>query len=238
MLAVHGLDATVGVDLEGSGLERDEFVRLWGRCHVEDDQPASVVEAKPGESMELLTQSITRGLVTANIGRLLMLHAGCVADPKSGRALAYVAPGGTGKSTLTRQLGRRFGYVTDETVGIEPDTLRIHPYPKPVTLAASPGEEKIENSPDDLGLLPAPESVHLHRLVVLRRSATVTEPTFTDLDLLDAVGMLAPETSSLAQLAKPLHLLAQIHERLGCTLVEYSESADVVEWCLAQLEAP
>lgn len=67
----------------------------------------------------LTTQDITRALIAAQIGTLLMLHAGAVSDPVTGRSLVYVAAGGTGKTTLTRRLGQRFGYLTDETVGID-----------------------------------------------------------------------------------------------------------------------
>lgn len=47
-----------------------------------------------------------------------MLHAGAVCHPDTSSSIAYAAPGGTGKTTLTRVLGRRYGYLTDETVGI------------------------------------------------------------------------------------------------------------------------
>ncbi len=91
-----------------------------------------VVTLAPHTSLEVATQDITKAFIGQHHGKLLMLHAGAVTD-EAGRTLAYVAPSGTGKSTLTRLLAREFGCVTDETVGIRVDTLEVLPYPKPVT---------------------------------------------------------------------------------------------------------
>ncbi|WP_052459704.1 PqqD family protein [Tessaracoccus massiliensis] len=164
-----------------------------------------------------------------------MLHAGAVADPASGRALAYVAPGGTGKSTLTRLLAQTLGYVTDETVGVVPATLEVLPYPKPLTWADEKGKPKREHAPEDVGLGATPERVKLARLAVLRRRDGA-EATFTPLGLLDAVEMVVPETSSLSKLNLPLEVFADVYEQVGgVTLIEYGEAEDVVEWCVQSL---
>lgn len=52
---------------------------------------------------------------------------------RGGASLVYVAPGSTGKTTLSQLLGQRFGYLTDETVGIADDGT-IFPYPKPLSV--------------------------------------------------------------------------------------------------------
>lgn len=121
-------------------------------------------------------------------------------------------------------------------VGIDPVTLRIHPYPKPITLAPDHGHPKRENSPDDLGLLQAPPSPTLTDLVVLRRTPGRDTAAFTPLPVLDALAMIAPETSSLSKLPRPLHLMADVHRRAGCTLVEYGEAEQILPWCTARLE--
>src|SRR5690606_13126271 len=122
---------TVRVDL--GDLDPAEFDRAWGRCLVadEDADPESETVG-PVSSMVTLTQRITHALIGRRRGELLMLHAGAVCNPTTGAAIAYVAPGGTGKTTLTRLLGQRYGYITDETVGVEPGSWRIHPYQKPL----------------------------------------------------------------------------------------------------------
>lgn len=65
----------------------------------------------------------------------LVLHAGAVADPGTGAAVLLVAPMEAGKSTLTTGLVRRgFSYLTDEAAIVDPETLAVVPYPKPLTL--------------------------------------------------------------------------------------------------------
>ena len=243
-IRLHALGSAVDVDLEGSGLDEAEFRRLWSRClgHSARFDPADESVAGPGSgtgrlqfsrptSFESATQRITKALIEQQWGNLLMLHAGAVTDPSTGRTLAYVAPGGTGKSTLTRLLGRELGYVTDETVGVDPESLRVLPYPKPITWAAEPGTRKVEHAPESLGLVETPAEPVLARLAVLRRR-NGAEATFTELSVLDAMEMVVPETSSLSKLPRPLHLLAELFERVGgVTLIEYGEAADIVGWC-------
>lgn len=235
-LALLGLGTEVAVDLGDSGLDVTTFRHLWARCLSPDLPTRTDVAVRKNSSQEAATQQITQAFIAARAGRLLMLHAGAVAHEETGRALVFVAPSGTGKSTLTRRLGKRYGYLSDETVGIEPVTLRIHPYPKPITLAPDHGHQKRENSPDDLGLLPAPASPHLAHLAVLRRTPGRDAAAFTPLSVLDAVAMIAPETSSLSKLPRPLHLMAEVHRRAGCTLVEYGEVEQILRWCGDRLE--
>ena len=243
-IRLHALGSAVDVDLEGSGLDEAEFRRLWSRCLRPSApfDPAGSSVAGPGSgtgrlqfsrptSFESATQRITKALIEQQWGNLLMLHAGAVTDPSTGRTLAYVAPGGTGKSTLTRLLGRELGYVTDETVGVDPESLRVLPYPKPITWAAEPGTRKVEHAPESLGLVETPAEPVLARLAVLRRR-NGAEATFTELSVLDAMEMVVPETSSLSKLPRPLHLLAALFERVGgVTLIEYGEAEDIVGWC-------
>ena len=133
----------------------------WSRCLVEGDTastpPLERIEVRLDDPDRLAqrlmttTQDITRALIRSQRGRLLMLHAGAVSHPETGESLVYVAPGGTGKTTLSRLLGRSFGYLTDETVGLDA-TGAILPYPKPLSVRADQPGLKHEVSPDALGL--------------------------------------------------------------------------------------
>ena len=116
----------------------------------------------------------------------------------------------------------------------------VRPDPKPVTLAPDGVPPKREHAPDELGLGHAPEAAHVAGLVVLRRTPGRATATFTDLGVLDTIMAVTPETSSLSALPRPLHLLADLHAAVGCRLVEYGESAQVLSWCRAVLdgEAP
>lgn len=250
MPLIHALGTTVRVDL-GEEIEPEDFAQAWSRCLVSDGEEMTGVTpdntsddetptVRAHGSMTALTQSVTRALIERRAGELLMLHAGAVCHPQTGRSIAYIAPGGTGKTTLTRLLGQDYGYLTDETVGIEPGSWRIRPYEKPLSLRTPDGgHPKSEHGPDGLGLVTAHPSPRLSSLVLLRRDPGVPGPTWTRLGLFDAIVALAPETSSLSRLDRPLHLLADLYAAVaGCWLVGYAEADEVVPGIVERLGEP
>ena len=246
-LTVHGLGTSVRVDL-GEHIDPDEFATAWSRCLLDDAQTSASAStaqgATPvvpgGRSMTSLTQSITRALIEQRAGELLMLHAGAVCNPTTGASIAYVAPGGTGKTTLSRLLGSTYGYLTDETVGIEPRTWEIEPYPKPLsTRTPEGGYPKCELGPDELGLLAAHPRPRLSTLALMRRTPGRTEAKISRMDLFDAITALVPETSSLPAMDRPLHLLADLHDELdGVWLLEFGESEQLNDWIDERLAGP
>lgn len=178
--------------------------------------------------LQQFTQAVTTAAITAQTGRLLMLHAGAVTDPGTGAALAYIAPGGTGKTTLSRVLGRTHGYVTDETVGIAADGSLV-PYEKPLSVRPHPwAGVKHETSPDALGLARVHPDAHIGRLALLRREDDLTAPVLEEVSTLDAIVLLAPESSSLSALPRPLQHVAALLDRLPSTLVVRYAEADAV----------
>lgn len=243
MPVIHALGASVHVDLAAE-IEVGVFTTAWSRClRGSEAGDGSPVDADPGGagglatiqgngSMTQVTQAITRQLIAERRGELLMLHAGAVCHPDTGSSIAYAAPGGTGKTTLTRVLGRRYGYLTDETVGIEPRTWRIKPYPKPLsTRTPEGGYPKSELGPDELGLLEAHPHPTLTTLAILRRTSGRAEAEISRLDLFDAVTALVPETSSLPAMDRPLHLLADLYDELGgFWLLEFGEAEQLTGW--------
>ena len=63
----------------------------------------------------------------------LVLHAGAVS--LGGFGLLLPGPSGAGKSTLTAALvSGGFAYLSDEAAAIDPASLEIEPYPKPLSL--------------------------------------------------------------------------------------------------------
>lgn len=227
------------------GLMVEAARHAWSRCLVKDRVPGNATKrcqlevATPADSsddavrsaLQRLTQDVTYHLIGAQTGRLLMLHAGAVSRP-DGRCAVFVAPSGTGKTTLARVASRTFGYVTDETVGIDPGTGNIHAYPKPLSIIDDPdpaGRRKVETSPDRLGLLPAHESLALGRLILLDRRAQTRGVTISPLPLLEAVAALVPESSALNKLERPLQVLARLIDDTGPVVrLTYSQAADVV----------
>ena len=157
-----------------------------------------------------------------------MMHAGAVSHPDTGASLVFVAPSGTGKTTLDRLLGRSYGFLTDETVGIDA-AGRIHPYPKPLSLVPADGGAKRETSPDDLGLHYAHPSPTVARIILLNRPAGFSgAPRTEELGTLDAISALVPETSALNRLPSPLHTVAALLDRTGPVLrYSYGEAEDL-----------
>lgn len=236
-LTLYALDSRVRVAFDDAALA-DAAEAAWSRCREPrgfSAEAEQVTARNPGTperippTLQGLTQTITRALIRAQTGRLLMFHAGAVSHPGTGESLVFVAPGGTGKTTLARTLGGRYGYLTDETVGIDPATGIIHPYPKPLSLRTG-DPHKAEVSPDELGLVGVHPRPRVARVILLARPADHTgEPDIEELGLLDAVAALLPESSAVDRLERPLHVVAELVERAGPPLrVSYTEAEELV----------
>ncbi|MET4540503.1 energy-coupling factor transporter ATP-binding protein EcfA2 [Arthrobacter bambusae] len=182
----------------------------------------------PGSVAELSTHT-TLAAIEAQRGRLLMLHAAGIAHP-SGQVLAFIGPSGRGKTTLARHLGAKYGYVTDETVGIEADGT-VHPYRKPLSVI-QPGEAyKEQLAPSDLGLggLPTASLALAGLVLVSRRDGFSGAPRIDTLGLCDALVEIVPEISYLADMDKPLQTIASHVGRCGAIRrVTYSEAFEVL----------
>lgn len=214
---------------------------VWARC-LEDPEPGARPGAPPAgirvtfidptrwldrrAGLVALTHQITRAAISARATRSLMFHAGALADPRTGAAIAFIAPGNTGKTTLAIHGGRRFGYVTDETVAVDDDG-RIAPYPKPLSRRGTDPayDGKTEVPPDELGLCPLTVDPWLAALVLLRREPERSTVDVEHLGLAGAIAAIAPETSALTRLGRPLHRLAATIERVGgVRVVRYGEA--------------
>ncbi len=229
-VSLYGLGSrtTVSFPDDATGLE-DAIRHAWSRCLARSDDPLDSepvrIENGPADDetpeslLQHLTQQVTYAKIHAQAGRALMLHAGAVAHPRTGVSLAFVAPGGTGKTTLMRHLGNRYGYLTDETVAVTADGV-VLPYPKPLSIRVEASNMgKTETSPDDLRLRLPPAEAVLHRIVLLARSDDHAGPPEVDeLSPFEAIAALAPETSSLSALPRPLHWLADLLDRLEPTV--------------------
>lgn len=187
-------------------------------------------------ALTTLTQNVTRAAIGQQTGRLLMLHAGALSNLETGATVAYVAPGGTGKTTITTTLGRGRGYVTDETVAVT-RAGDIRPYPKPLSVRSAAGG-KDEVAPGELGLEPVGARPWLAGLMVVRRDpGHVGGPAVRELGLLDAMMALSPETSALAALPEPLRTCQEVVEAAGGLLqVTYREAEQLEETLARGLE--
>jgi hypothetical protein len=243
-----GVELEVGGDRAADVLER--LPRLWEFCPggasaprvrlsvVFDSDPDVSVRAENAgavtrpdleDLLQLLTQRITVAAIDARAGECLMLHAACLASPRTHRAAAFVAAGGTGKTTLVRTLGPGRWYVTDETTVVLEDGTVV-PYPKPLSLRRAPSSRaKNEVPPSIAGLRPPDAPVSLGALCLLDRSDDHRgAPRVQPLGTLDALVALVPQTSHLPELVRPLQRLATLAESLGGVhRVTYRDAAEL-----------
>lgn len=184
-----------------------------------------------------LTQAVTRAAIAEQGGRLLMFHAGALSNLETGATVAYVAAGGTGKTTITTTLGRRRGYISDETVAVT-RAGEVQPYPKPLSVRRN-GGGKDEVPPGALGLRSAKRAPWLSGLYAVRRDPHHTGPaTARQVALLDAIALLSPETSALAALPEPLRSMRDVLERVGGLVqVTYREATQLEDLLTEALES-
>lgn len=247
-LPVEGMGAQVRVEVSGQGAV--EFVNLlrplWARCAPRDaaDEAQRVAVTLPSgvdpkTLLERTTQQITLALLRQRAGKLMLFHAGGVSHPHTGRSIVYVAPSMTGKTHLTLELARQFGYLSDETIAVD-DDLSILPYPKPLSVRDNAGGPRRELGPDALGLAVPPANPQLTGLWLLdRRAGHVGSPEVAELDVFDAAHLLGPQTSSLGRMPAGLHTLdALLRHTGGARKITYRESASLLPMVVDLLGAP
>lgn len=231
---VDALGVSVRIDLaEVPAHERALLAEAWSGARVVNDaSPASVVIPHANLPFDDLVADVstrvTLAAISAQRGRLWMVHAGAVAD-ESGRVVLFSGRSGMGKTTLMSRLAREFAYVTDESVGVTADG-RVLPYRKPLSVIAEAQRPKHQLSPARLGLRELPSApLHLHAIVVLDRDESVPAAQLEPLDLPDALGAIAPQCSFLSELPTPLRALTAHIESVGGALrLRYSEGEDAL----------
>ncbi|MDF9716379.1 hypothetical protein INN71_15985 [Nocardioides sp. ChNu-153] len=261
-VVVAGLGTRLGLRLRGRHADALHAAvgEAWARCLVPPvgagDGPAlevvldprdEVVAAARGRGataatdlptlLHHLSPAVTLRLLEARAGELVLLHACALAHPTTGRVAVLVAPSGTGKTTTTRTLGARWGYLSDETAGVDADG-RVLAYPKPLSVIPAPGAAlKEQVAPDALGLARPPVAPVVGALAVLERHPDGPEvPEVEEVPVVRALAELAGQTSSLARTPRPLHRLAAVVERAGgLRRVRYREAATLEPlldaWC-------
>lgn len=220
---------------------REPVLDAWRDALTDAEPTVEAVEAS-GRDVETalhhLSPAVTTRAIDARAGELVMLHAAALADPVSGRTAVLVAASGTGKTTASVTLGRTFAYLTDETAAITTDGV-VLPYRKPLSIIDG-GHLKKQVAPSALGLLGTGRKCRLAALLVIERDQWHGgEPVVKPLDTVDAIAAIAPQSSYLPSMDKPLHQLADlIHLAGGACHVKYAESADLAPLLTRLLVAP
>lgn len=242
--AIHLVVSAIGVNIElvvwGHALA-DAVTTAWRDALTESpERPTKALTVGLGsepraevwgmsttEVLHRLSPAVTQAAIEARAGELMMLHAAALADPGTGATAILVAASGTGKTTASRALGHRFAYLSDETAGITQDGL-VMPYRKPLSIIES-GHLKTQVAPSTLGLLTTSRECRIGSLLLLdRQPDLVGPPTLTPVDTIDAIAAIAPQTSFLPSIERPLQRLAELVRLVGAAHhVTYREAADL-----------
>ncbi|MCU6481509.1 hypothetical protein [Arthrobacter sp. A2-55] len=233
----------LGVPIDVTGLSAEEaagFRAAWSRCLARGTVAAGTVARITGSfdrADEHLTSTITLTAIDQLAGRLMMFHACGLAD-STGATVAFIAPSGTGKTTVARTLGTGLGYVSDETIAVD-EELRIVPYPKPLSVKQpEAGLPKLQLGPDSFPLGRTPAKPFLRAITLLSRHDGGGPVVLEAVPLVEAVLELTPQLSALASLDRGLVQLCRMIDACGgVTRIRYSEAAGIRE-VLPELSAP
>lgn len=210
----------------------EQLQQSWIGAEIHSDHPDRQIEVSQSQDadqqFESLTVIATLNALQHRRGEFMMFHAAGLADER-GRVAAFVGPSGRGKTTLSRALGQHYGYVSDETVGVDHD-LTVYPYRKPLSMVRE-GKPKQQVSPAEAGLLDLPDaSLALSSLILMERDEEVAMPIVEEVSFLDAVTELVPQMSYLPEVPRPLQRLAALCDAVGGVVrVRYANAPDVVQ---------
>jgi hypothetical protein len=220
----------VVVPIRSSEKLRHPVLGAWRDALTDADPTTAEVEVTGPDiesALHHLSPAVTTRAIDARAGELVMLHAAALADPVTGRTAVLVAASGTGKTTASVNLGTEFAYLTDETAAVTADGV-VLPYRKPLSIIDG-GHLKKQVAPSELGLLTTDRECRLAALLVIKRDPRHEgAPDVTLLDTVDAIAAIAPQSSYLPSMDKPLHRLAALIHLVGSARhVTYAESAEL-----------
>lgn len=241
-LVVDAVGVRIGIDVSHlSDADRRAVRTAWrGALSPHDGPPPRTVVPDDGVGANVmlsrLSSDVTQSAIAARQGEQWMLHAAGLAAP-DGRVVVLVGRSGAGKTTAVSVLARRWGYVSDEAIGIDDDG-RVHAYRKPLSVITDGHTSKVQHAPDDLGLQPLPDGpLQLWRIVLLDRDRRHTRARLIAVAPSVAFADLAPNSSALTAMPHPLRTMQHLIARTGGVLLaQYSEAADL-EPLLDRLDA-
>lgn len=225
-VVVEAIGARVAIDLTGLPPgDRSTVAALWADASVGLARSGgTLVSVELGTAFEFssvladLSTRVTVAALGARRGEVWMLHACGVAD-EQGRVAVFVGPSGAGKTTAAAVLGREFGYVSDESIGITASG-GVLAYRKPLSIVRARESVKEQVAPSDLGLRPLPDKpLTVSSLIVLDRrrdpAGPIRHPTLTPVPDSVAIATLAEQSSFLTAMPSPLRTVSTHLRRVG-----------------------
>ena len=185
---------------------------------------ANYVDTRTKNRLTELLSDVTIGAITAAGGNVL-LHAGAVSRDDGATAVLCGASG-SGKSTLTAGLVTAgWVYVTDETVCLNPETLRITPFQRPLSIKVGSHEVLAHLRPDPMYAgswvvppsalkgPPLPENPLLPELLIFPTYRLGARLEVTAISPGEAAFLAGTDSSRLADTCEPLASLARLSRR-------------------------
>jgi hypothetical protein len=225
------LGTTFQLDLTPfSGANASRIESLWNRCATEPDYEKGVLLTSriegndDSEILAGLTSELTyRAIEFAKGSKQVLIHASGIAN-ETGQVTGFIGQSGAGKTSVARSLGKKYQYVTDETLAVDPSDGSVMAFPKPLSLVAEKGP-KVQMSPDELGLLNLSTSLTLGSLYFLNRVQGLSSFQIETLPWREWLERLIPQVSFLDQMDRPLKSLFDlVNSHGGIKLVSYSEA--------------
>lgn len=239
---VLGLRVRIQIAEDLDQAQRDAVRTAWSGALSRGEGPVDLTVpfaagAKFDVAMERLTVDVTLAALAALRGRALMFHAAGVAD-EHGRVVAFVGPSGRGKTTLSRELGQHFGYVSDETITADAE-LRVRAYRKPLSVVRDRAPKQ-QLSPQEALLKELPDAeLRLASLVLIERDADLEGPEVARISLVEALPQLVQQMSYLRDQDKPLQAIATLSDAVGGLYrLRYPDSSTVPQLLPELLAAP
>ncbi|WP_058235196.1 phosphoenolpyruvate carboxykinase (ATP) [Devriesea agamarum] len=236
---------------------RAHLISLWGHLRAADSpvcqgrlagveqrmsaEPSIVVgpptSLGPGYDFDLSGQ-LTLELLCHLVGSRLLLHAGVVDVDDLGPVL-LIGPSGAGKSTATIELARHGLYLTDEMACLDPRTLAVEAYAKPISRVVSEGQRPTDSirsrykedfAPSALGMRVGDRASAPVAVVLLERSDHHQgPPVLTSASLMEALPFIVSQSSSVWALPDALQLLVRLcRGQFGVLKASYREAGDLV----------
>ena len=211
----------------------------------DDADGADTIQLPPehADSSYIVSGRVTQALIEHFIGERLLLHAGAVDLPGVGIVMVTGASG-AGKSTATTVLAASGGYITDELTILDPRSLQIDAYPKPLSHVYTIDGARIGKRDFTMaevgidrvltGRVGAP-SVFL----LVNRDQDADGVTFETMRLLEAIAVISGQSSSIWLIPNPLGTLVRLLQQTGGLLrATYAESADLPAALAEHLRGP